>query len=393
MLKYFDRGSSTNLSHLKMVCLTKKVDINLGYGCNAKCPFCYYYDSVVTGENLNTLTTEQAKEQLRQAKRFDIEEIEFTGGEVSLRKDFAELVAYAKNELKFKVVAMVTNGIVLANFDYLKVLADSGLDDVLFSVHGHTAEMHDQLTVTKGSFSRIMQAIDHATRLGLRVRTNTVVCKTNYQYLEDIFQLLINKKVDNINLIAFNPIIQARNQDVISDLYVSYTEVGNSIMRAIARHRSALPHLNIRYLPPCFVPGYEQYVTNLDQMNFDPDEWNNYVSFRIRKGRWISWAVSMVGIWVLPFKRYAARHGLRGLLMAGMGRFYTFKDKVKSQKCQQCAYENVCDYLWKGYYDIYGDKEIQPVPGEKVSNPAWSMIAAHIREPGQLPRQTVLSEP
>lgn len=61
-----------------MLNYTKKVEINLGYACNAKCPFCYYYDSVVTKSNENTLTTEEAKKQLIQAKKLGIEEIEFT---------------------------------------------------------------------------------------------------------------------------------------------------------------------------------------------------------------------------------------------------------------------------------------------------------------------------
>ena len=219
------------------------------------------------------------------------------------------------------------------------------------------------------------------------------ICKTNHHYLGDIFELLIAKRVNNINLIAFNPIIQARNKEVIADLYLSYPEAGQSMMSAIEQHRTHLPHLNIRYLPPCFVPGYEQYVTNLDQMNFDPDEWNIYASFRLRKGRWLAWAAALVGIAVLPFKRYALRYGLRGLFMAGMGRFYIFKDKVKSAKCRQCAYENVCDYLWKGYYDIYGDDAIQPIAGQKIANPAWCMNAAHIRTPGQLPTVSRPSEP
>ena len=373
----------------KKVNLTTKVDINLGYGCNAKCPFCYYYDSVVTKENQENLSTAEAKERLRQARGYGIEEIEFTGGEVTLRKDFIELVSYAKHELKFKVVCMITNGIVLADFDYAQKLVAAGMDDILFSVHGHNAEIHDRLTVAKGSFKRIMQAIDHAVQLGVRVRTNTVVCQINYQYLNEILQLLISKQVDNLNLVMFNPIIQAKNLDVIQDLYINYVDACVEIKKAIDNNQHHLPHLNIRYLPYCYLPGYEQYIINYDQMNFEPDEWNNYVSFRLRKGRLVSWGTTLIGILNLPFKRVALQHGIRGLLMAGFSRFYVLKDKVKSSKCQECSYNKVCDYMWKNYYEIYGDDEIVPIKGKKVKHPAWSMNAARIRQPGTLPPKSI----
>lgn len=125
---------------------TKKVEINLGYACNAKCPFCYYYESVVTKSNEHTLTTEDAKNQLLQAKMLGIEEIEFTGGEVTLRKDLPELIAYAKKKLGFSIVCLITNGIRLSKREYMASLVNAGIDDILFSVHGHDAYTHDYLT-------------------------------------------------------------------------------------------------------------------------------------------------------------------------------------------------------------------------------------------------------
>lgn len=368
-----------------MLTMTKKVELNLGYACNAKCAFCYYYDSVVTKTNENTLTTEQAKQQLAQAKRLGVQELEFTGGEVTLRKDFVDLVAYAKKELGFRVVSMITNGVRLSNKQYVASLAAAGMDDILFSVQGHDAATHDDVTKLPNSFRRIMEAIDNANALGLRVRTNTVVCKSNYRHISDVFKLLIDKKVDNINLVMFNPVLQAKNVDIVKDVYVNYADAGREIIRAIQEHEDRLPHLNVRYMPFCFLPGYEKYVTNIDQMNFDPDEWDNYVSFRIRKGAAVAWACLVPGILNIPYLGFAMKHGVRGLATAGMGRFYIFKDRVKAKGCRECAYEKVCDYLYRDYYNIYGDADVKPIPGNKVTNPAWIMNSAKFRRPGELP--------
>lgn len=366
---------------------TKKVEINLGYACNAKCPFCYYYDSVITRSNENTLTTEEAKKQLRQARMLGIREIEFTGGEVTLRKDLPELIAYAKKELRFPIVCLITNGIRLAKRDYAVTLADAGIDDILFSIHGHNAPIHDDLTKVPHSFAHIMAAIDHANELGLRVRTNTVVCKTNFMHLTEIMQLLIKKKVDNINFVMFNPVLQAKNIDIVKDVYVNYADAGREIIRAIQSCEADLPHFNVRYMPFCFLPGYERYVTNMDQMTFDPDEWDNFTSFLIRKGSLITWLCLILGILNIPYLAFVAKYGFRAVCTAGLSRFYVIKDRIKTKSCKKCAYENVCDYIYRHYHTIYGEADITPVPGKKVCNPAWIMDAAKIRKPGELPKK------
>lgn len=370
-----------------MLNYTKKVEINLGYACNAKCPFCYYYDSVVTKTNENTLTTEEAKKQLIKARKLGIEEIEFTGGEVTLRKDLPELVSYAKKELGFAIVCLITNGIRLAKRDYVATLVTAGVDDILFSVHGHDGNTHDDLTKVPRSFHHIMEAIDHAHEFGLRVRTNTVVCKSNYLHLTKIMQLLISKHVDNINFVMFNPVLQAKNIDIVKEVYVNYADAGREIINAIKSCEAQLPHFNVRYMPFCFLPGYEKYVTNLDQMTFDPDEWDNFASFRIRKGGLISWLCMVIGILNIPYLAFVARQGLRAVCTAGISRFYVLKDRVKTKSCRQCAYEDVCDYIYRHYHNIYGEKDMVPIPGSKVRNPAWIMNAARIRKPGELPKR------
>lgn len=370
---------------------TKKVEINLGYACNAKCPFCYYYDSVVTKNNENTLTTDEAMQQLKLARKLGITEIEFTGGEATLRSDLPELIAYAKKELGFSIVCLITNGIRLSKKDYAASLVAAGIDDILFSIHGHDAHAHDDLTKVPKSFHHIMQAMDHASELGVRVRTNTVVCKSNYQHLTEIMRLLIDKQVDNINFVMFNPVLQATNIDIVQEVYVNYADAGREIIRAIQSCEAELPHFNVRYMPFCFLPEYERYITNMDQMTFDPDEWDNYASFRIRKGRLISWLCVAIGILNLPYLPFVARHGWKAVCTAAISRFYVRKGRVKTKQCKQCAYENVCDYLYRHYHTIYGSADMIPVAGNKVNNPAWIMNAAKIRQPSVLPRKRNLA--
>lgn len=86
--------------------LTKRVELNLGYYCNIQCRFCYYLNSVEARRKDKNLTTEQAKSKLRTMLKGGIKEVEFTGGEPTIRRDLFELVSYAK-ELGFNNLHIV----------------------------------------------------------------------------------------------------------------------------------------------------------------------------------------------------------------------------------------------------------------------------------------------
>ena len=364
--------------------LTTKVDINLGRQCNLKCPFCYYYDSVVSNTDLATMDTEQAKRTLAKAHRLGAEEIEFTGGEPTLRKDFAELIDYCKQEIGFKLVSVISNGSVLSNKKVAQRLAQAGLDDVLISIHGHDAATHDLLTATPGSFVRLLQAVDNIQDAGLRLRTNSVICEPNYRHTTELVGLCVAKQVDSISLLGFNPIVQVRSAPQTEPLYLRHSEAAREIKRAIDTHRDQLPATNIRYMPFCFFRGYEQYVTNHDQFSWEPDEWNNYLRVALKAGSIRAAKRALFAFRNVGYKRFALRYGIRGLLTAGMQRHYA-RNKFKPSKCSGCAYRYVCDYVWTGYYEHYGDDELQPVDGSPIRNPVWITQAARVRRPGEHP--------
>lgn len=364
---------------------TRKVEINLGYACNAECPFCYYYDSVVTRTNEQTQSTEDAKAQLRHARQLGIQEIEFTGGEVTMRRDLPELITYAKQELGFSIVSMITNGIRLANPAYTAELRSAGIDDMLFSIHGHNAQIHDGITRVGKSFDRIVRAIRNASALGIRVRTNTVICKPNYLHTREMLEFLLTLSIDNINLVMFNPVLQAKNIDITEEVYVNYADAGREITKALDVLVDRLPQFNVRYMPFCFLPGYERFITNMDQMTFDPDEWDNFASFRIRHGGVKSWLTLIPGIFNTPYVRQLIRHGFAALCTAAQSRFYVLKDRVKTASCKRCAYQDVCDYVYRDYLNVYGDSEITAIAGPRIKDPAWAMEAARFRRPGELP--------
>ncbi|HEY9181913.1 MAG TPA: radical SAM protein [Gammaproteobacteria bacterium] len=366
-----------------MVELSQRGDIRLGYRCNARCGFCYYQDKLDTPVELEP-TTEQLANRLRVLRAHGATEVEFTGGEPTIRSDLTDLIRLARS-LGFVNVSIITNGLRLAKRAYAEEIVAAGANDVLFSIHGHDASLHDAHTALPGSFARILQAVANVRELGGRVRATTTVTGRNHAHLGEILALLVGLNVACIHLAVFSPVAQANATD--ERLHVRYSDAAASIKNAIDRHREQLPPLSVKYIPFCFMRGYESYVMNLYQQSFDPDDWNYYLSNKVRRSD--SW-VARVAIDVasamggLLAKNYVVpvRHGWSGWKVFGLTRIVELLRKRRPAACRSCAYDIVCDHVWKDYIARFGDAEIQAVPGRKIVDPAWCYGLARYRTPG-----------
>lgn len=345
--------------------LTKRIDINVGTPCNAKCVFCYYSQSV--GEKKPGFSTDEVKRLLRFVRKRGMKIAEFTGGEPTIRKDIIDLVCYAK-EIGFESVSMITNGILLARRDFAKVLVEAGVDDFLFSIHGVNPQLHDSLVGVQGSFKNIIEAIQIVRDLGSKIRVNTVVVRQNYEMLSDIADLLEQLEVKAANFLVFNRTAQAETTTTKID--VRYSEISLRLQRLINDYSKRISKITVREIPFCLMVGYEQYVTNLLQLQYDPDEWDYLVRYSSTYGIKFTVKAMIKGVLCLPRQRRfpyvawdIARH-------EGIMRYRALTSKVKSPQCCYCRYEYICDGIWNAYAKNYGFDELRAMPGEKIYDPA-----------------------
>jgi pyruvate-formate lyase-activating enzyme len=371
----------TEPSATHMLPLSRRGDVRLGYRCNARCGFCYYQDRLETPVSEEPSTAE-LRARIAALRAAGATELEFTGGEPTIRPDLGELASYAK-ELGFLNVSVISNGLRLATPRYADKLIEAGINDFLFSLHGPVAEVHDAHTSLPGSFQRILGAIANVRARGARCRITATVTSRNHQYLTQMLGLFIELGAQCIHLAVFSPVANAVGTE--PEFQVRYTDAAKSIKAAIDRHASRLPPLSVKYIPFCFMVGYERYVMNLYQQNFDPDDWNYYFSNKVRRTK--GWhmrvafdAASLFGAllakdWSIPW-----RHGWFGMKVFGFTRLVELLRKRRLPACRRCAYDIVCDHVWKDYLRQYGSSEISPVAGPKVRHPAWSYVMARYRD-------------
>jgi radical SAM protein with 4Fe4S-binding SPASM domain len=137
------------------------VHLDLTYRCNERCVHCYL-DHTDKGE----MTTAEIKHLLDEMAEAGVFILTLSGGEIFLRKDFFEILEYAR-QLTF-CVKLKTNAILIREREAARI-RDLGVEAIQISIYSHRPEVHDAITLIPGSLKRSLDAIRFLKSQGLRV--------------------------------------------------------------------------------------------------------------------------------------------------------------------------------------------------------------------------------
>lgn len=311
-------------------CVRAKLDT--GPFCNYNCWFCYYQ-----GDLDKQTPLEVIEERLNYIESCGIKQVDLSGGESSIRKDWFELLDLCKS--KGMEISTLSNGYKFADYDFLVKSKEHGLEEILFSVHGFDEESHNKIVGNKKGFTNIIQSIENATQLGLKVRVNCVVTRENYKELDTKFvDLMLRLKPLQVNFLTLNFWGNITSLD-----FVAYDKVTDQIKKSIDRLKDDIEYLNVRYTPYCYMKGYEKYVCNVYQHIHDVYDWNM--------------AVYNGNLSPEDYKE----NNLKCLYDAAA------KDRVNSYvkpvECTRCKNYYICDGIEKQLRC-----EVYPISGEKIKN-------------------------
>jgi len=151
--------------------------------CNLSCIHCY--QKQVEKE----LSFQEIRLILDQLKEAGCLKITFTGGEPTLRPDFADIYRDA-HERDF-AVTVYTNGTLLTD-EHIRLLSEKHPLAVECSLHGATAQTHDSITGKAGSFDSTLSNVRRLKEAGVTVLAKTVVMTVNFAEL-DLMKALTEK--------------------------------------------------------------------------------------------------------------------------------------------------------------------------------------------------------
>lgn len=148
----------------------------LTYRCNERCVHCYNPGAAHTPDEKpqrtnNELTTRQVFKALDSFAKGGVFGLTLTGGEIMLRKDFYEIVEYAR--FLGMSVNIYTNALKLDE-NAIRRLAKAWVSSVSVSIYSHVPEVHDDITRVKGSFAKAVAALDSLKRKGIKTSLKSV---------------------------------------------------------------------------------------------------------------------------------------------------------------------------------------------------------------------------
>jgi MoaA/NifB/PqqE/SkfB family radical SAM enzyme len=344
--------------------IVKREEISVGYKCNIKCRFCFYGCSP---EN-SLKPIEKIKKDILLSKGYGIEHIELSGGEPMMHKDIESIIEFCRNQ-GFKTICMITNGTLLKNRERMYSLQKKGLNQFVFSLHGAQSPTHDYLTGGQ-TFHDMLQAIDNAKILEIPFRINVVVTSKNFKELADIARLIRTMRPLMVNYLVYSPLGFSKN--FVFNMAAQYSDISLRMAEAVDLVKDYMK-VRVRYIPFCLISGYEAYVCNVHQLHYDPYEWDYVVREHMHNGLFYKWAKIFVGLFYVPLRRIIGQK-IYNSFHEAIIKAICLVNSYKPLKCRVCKYYFICDGLWKEYAAKYGAKELKPLRGKRIIDPASLMI-------------------
>jgi radical SAM protein with 4Fe4S-binding SPASM domain len=149
------------------------VQLDLTYRCNERCVHCY-----LDHDDHGEMSTAEIKDLLDQMAAAGVFFLTISGGEILMRRDFFEILEYAR-WLMF-AVRLKTNAVMIheAEADRIQALA---VESVQISIYSHRAEVHDAITKLPGSLKKSMAGAKLLAERGVKVIFANVLMRENFE--------------------------------------------------------------------------------------------------------------------------------------------------------------------------------------------------------------------
>jgi PqqA peptide cyclase len=158
----------------------------LTHRCPLQCPYC---SNPLTLERVNgELSTETWCDVLAQAAELGVLQLHLSGGEPTVRRDLAEIVAQAARIGLY--TNLITAGVLLTH-ERLKDLVSRGLDHIQISIQDSNAANADRIAQYARGHAKKLEVAGWAKALKLPLTLNAPIHRQNIDSLRDIIELAL----------------------------------------------------------------------------------------------------------------------------------------------------------------------------------------------------------
>jgi len=234
--------------------------IRLTYACNNRCLFCLDGgNELPDGMPPEGVPFGDLAADMGRARAAGLRRIVLSGGEPTLHPRFPDIVGEA-SRLGFTHVQVITNGRRFCYPGFLDRCLREGLREATFSMHGHTAALHDRLVGTPGAFVQSLTGLLNALRRPeLIVSVDVVLNRLNIERLEEMLRFYIRLGVREFDLLQIIPF--GRSWDTWGDLCCDLDEHAERFRAALELSRTVPGlHLWTNRLAARHLEGFESLI-------------------------------------------------------------------------------------------------------------------------------------
>ena len=182
--------------------------------CNLRCIYCMSEKENNFLKKYEKLTDDEIYRVVKESANLGIKKIRITGGEPLVRAGIVKLIGKINEIPGIEEIYLTTNGILLG--DKLEELKLNGLKGVNISLDSLEEDKFNKLT-RLGNLNNVLEAIDKAIELGVKVKVNTVIVNDiNKDEIIDFVNITREKPID-IRFIELMPIGEAVNYKGITN--------------------------------------------------------------------------------------------------------------------------------------------------------------------------------
>ena len=199
-----------NLLHKEETTRENRIWVRIIAACNVKCIFCLDSDA----QNGTLIEDTLIRQQIRDGFKIWVKNrIIISWWEASIHPKFPEYIRFAR-EIGYDHIQTVTNGNMFSRIDFCQKVFDAWLDEVTFSIHGHTPKLHNYLTAAPGSYERAIKWVLNVRKFFPEkiVNIDIVVNKMNVKYLPQMVRFFMRLWVYEFDILQIIPFGRWFNQ-------------------------------------------------------------------------------------------------------------------------------------------------------------------------------------
>lgn len=201
--------------------------VRLTRACNNRCLFCL--DS--GAQNGRVVPEEAVRERILEGRRSGADRLILSGGEPTIHPRFLDVVRFGA-DAGYTWIQTVTNGRMFRYARFAETAVRHGLREATFSMHGHTAGLHDRLVGHEGAFVQALTGLRRVMDLGVVVSVDVVLNRLNLPFLREMLEFYVGLGVGEFDLLHLIPF--GRGWDENRDLLFPEDDLlGRELERAV----------------------------------------------------------------------------------------------------------------------------------------------------------------